>query len=233
MALDAGRIEKQIIHAGIQGAGCSIPAEVEGGDFFDFIPLGKERLIAAIGDVMGKGSRAARHMKDLRAIVHACAGNNMPLLTMMEQINERGGKQLRLARSFATLCLISYEMYNARLTSLSAGHPAPLAFSGNKLRILKVKGVALGLLEGYQGTEPDTVSLAPGDVVLLYTDGLVEARNGQGQTYGLKRLENITLANSCQNAIQLRDTILNDLFTFTGRKQQRDDVTLVILKRGR
>ncbi|BCV21088.1 PP2C family protein-serine/threonine phosphatase [Moorella sp. Hama-1] len=233
MTLGTGRIEKQIIHAGIQGAGCSIPADVEGGDFFDFIPLGGERLIAAIGDVMGKGSTAARQMKDLRVTLRACAGNNMPLLAIMEQINEMGGRRLRLAGSFATLCLISYETRNACLTSLCAGHPAPLVFNGSKVHVLKVRGVALGLLEGYQGTGPDAVCLAPGDIILLYTDGLVEARNGQGQTYGLRRLEEITSANSCHNATELREIILNDLFTFTGCRQQRDDVTLVVLKTGR
>lgn len=226
------RIEKQILHASIQGAGCSIPADVEGGDFFDLIPLGEERLIAAIGDVMGKGSRAARQMKDLRATLRTCAVNNTPLPAIMAQVSEKGGQQLRLAGSFATLCLISYEKHNDCLTCLTAGHPAPLIVTGNNIHILQVRGVAVGLLEGYQGTEPDKVYLARGDIVLLYTDGLVEARNGQGQTYGLKHLKEITSANSYHNATKLREIILNDLFTFTGCRQQRDDVTLVVLKKG-
>lgn len=91
--------------------------------------------------------------------------------------------------------------------------------------------MALGFLEEYQGTRPEQVVLSCGDVVILYTDGLVEARDANGQNYGLNRLEEIVAANTCLDAVELREVILNDLFTFTGCRQQRDDVTLVILKK--
>ncbi|MDK2894551.1 MAG: phosphoserine phosphatase RsbU/P [Moorella sp. (in: firmicutes)] len=231
MSLDTGGKGKQIIHAGIQGAGCSIPADLEGGDFFDFIPLGEDQLIVAIGDVMGKGMRAAGQMKELCTILHACTRKDLSLLEIIKQLAAIGGKQLHRAGSFATLCLISYEQQHNCLTCLSAGHPSPVIFSGRNIHVPRVRGVALGFLEEYQGTRPEQVVLSRGDVVILYTDGLVEARDAKGQNYGLNRLKEIVAANTCLDAVELQEVILNDLFTFTGCRQQRDDVTLVILKK--
>lgn len=231
MSLDTGDRGRRIIHAGIQGAGCSIPADLEGGDFFAFIPRGEDGLIVAIGDVMGKGMRAAGQRKDLCTVLYSCTGKDLSLLEIVNQLAATAGKRLYRAGSFATLGLISYERQHNCITCLSAGHPSPVIFSGQNIYMPRVRGVALGFLDEYQGTGPEQFILSRGDVVVMYTDGLIEARNAGGQHYGLNRLTGIVAANAGLDAGDLQDVILRDLFTFTGCKQQRDDVTLVILKR--
>lgn len=222
---------EQVLKAyGLEGRGCSLPAGQVGGDFFGFIACDERTVFAVIGDIMGKGFRAARLMETIRQMLRECIRINPHPLEVVRRLNKVGGYELRKYGAFATLCLLCYDGITGRLSCVNAGHHPPLLLSDGKVKVARCRGVALGLLEDYLGSGVEEFFLAPGDAVVLYTDGLVEACGPGEQRYGLERLKEIVRLQEGADADRMKQNILSDLETFTSGIPQKDDVTLVVTK---
>ncbi|TYP58552.1 PP2C family protein-serine/threonine phosphatase [Thermosediminibacter litoriperuensis] len=214
----------------LEGSGCSLPAGQVGGDFFEFISCDKRTVFAVIGDVMGKGFHAARLMETIRHMLRECIRVNPHPLEVVRRLNKVGGYELRKCGAFATLCLLCYDGITGRLSCVNAGHHPPILLSDGEVKVVRCRGVALGLLEDYLGSGVEEFSLAAGDAVVLYTDGLVEACGPGEQRYGQERLREIVRLQYGAGADRMKKNILSDLETFTRGFPQKDDVTLVVMK---
>ncbi|MFZ5944667.1 MAG: PP2C family protein-serine/threonine phosphatase [Bacillota bacterium] len=225
--IETGKI---LSFCGLEGSGCNLPAGQESGDFFEFISCNEDSVFTVIGDVMGKGYQAARKMEILCQLLRQCIKIDSQPLEVIRRLNTLGGYELRKQGSFATLCLLCYDVITGRLTCVNAGHHPPLFVSNGQLKAAQCRGVALGLLEEYLGTGVEEIFLAAGDAVVLYTDGLIEACGPDQRRYGLERLKEIVRSQSSTDAEGMRKNILADLSAFTQGISQKDDVTLVVMK---
>jgi phosphoserine phosphatase RsbU/P len=202
-----------------------------GGDYYDFIQRKKDgRVIVAVGDVSGKGLGAALVMVLLRTVVQMQSHAGSHLDENMDEIN------LNLFEStpsnmFATLFLAHINLRNDLLTYCNAGHNPPILVrrDGTAER-LETGGVPAGLFPG-AFYEEAVVSITPGDVLVIYTDGYSEAVNDMQEQFGDLRLAELVQENREKSAPELLQLVEEQLKTFTGDEPLTDDRTLVILKR--
>lgn len=214
---------------GVELAARSIPAKVVGGDFYDVLQLPDQKTGLIIADVSGKGMPAALFMGLSRTVVranatwHAAAADAIQDANMMIAEDTRSGM-------FVTLF---YGIFNARthnLTYVNAGHNPPLLFRGLKqYEELRGTGMALGVLEDSR-FEEKTVQLNPGDMLLIYTDGVTEAINAQDEQYGIERLMAAVQSMPGRSATEVLDTIIDQVNQFSGQAPQYDDITLMVLR---
>jgi serine phosphatase RsbU (regulator of sigma subunit) len=207
-------------------SGVSIPAGLVGGDYFDFLDLGRGYLGLAVGDVSGKGVAAALLMANLQAHVRSqCALALEDLDSMLRAVN-RLFYGSTLPGSYATLFFAEYCDASRRLRYLNCGHPPPLLLRRDgTLECLEATGTVLGLEKDWDcGVEE--VRLAPGDTLVFYTDGVTEAANQLGEEYGARRLAERLQQAPELPAPQLLEFLLDGARQFTGAPFE-DDATLV------
>lgn len=205
------------------------PARAVGGDFYDFIPCADGRIGLVIGDVTDKGMPAALLMATTRAT----------LRTMAQRI-DLPGEVLRETNNaicpdvppsmFVTCLYAILDPQTGRLVYANAGHNLPYRQLGEQVSELRATGMPLGLLPDMRYEVYETV-LEPGEHLLLYSDGLVEAHNPEREMFGNPRLE--SLLAGCQDSAEVMiQNLLQELETFAGPTwEQEDDITLVILSR--
>ena len=237
----ARRIQLALLPPGVPVvAGWSFAATYQaarqvGGDFYDFLPLAPDarRLGVVIADVTGKGVPAALMMAYSRAVVRAESMAGRSPVDVLERTN-RLIMQERQTRLFLSAFYADLDLDSGRLVYANAGHDAPLWISadGRDCRELDAHGVILGAF-GDIGLEPGEGNLEPGDTVVLYTDGVTEARNAAAQLFGDERLVNaITQAVADGNAAQgVLDSVVGAVTAFTAGADQADDLTIVVVQR--
>lgn len=208
----------------------SIPAGAIGGDYFDARIARSGALFMCMADVMGKGLRAAFLGLSLRSSFRSVLCYEERHRGIMDVLNKVVGAELRRAGAFATFCLLSFEPGSRTLACSNAGHCLPLIYSNGHVTYFGGAGQALGLSENCPAPVAETARLAPGDVVVVYTDGLVEARNPPGEKFEKERLQHAVEESVALRATEIRDAILSRLFSFTDGQGQRDDITLAVLK---
>jgi serine phosphatase RsbU (regulator of sigma subunit) len=215
--------------AGFDLAATSIPAMEVGGDFYDFIP-GSGRLGMVIADVSGKSVPAALFMALSRTIVRANATHHERGTDVLQDANDMISADSRLGM-FVTLFYGVLDENSHNLVYANAGHPPPILLRSNSddFTSLEVTGIALGMMEGMM-YEERTVNLSPGDIVVLYTDGVTEATNSDMEQYGLKRLRLIVQRSRHLSSQGILDNILEDILNFSGDQAQFDDITMIIVK---
>jgi sigma-B regulation protein RsbU (phosphoserine phosphatase) len=211
-------------------AAASLPAREVGGDFYDFIPLSGETWGLAIADVSGKGVPAAIFMALSRTLIRATAsGPISPALGL------RHANDLILADSrscmFVTLFYAVLNGVEKTLRYVNAGHNPPLLLKPGEADVvlLRAEGIALGVLENIQLKEAE-IRLDPGDVIALYTDGVTEAINAQGEQFGQERLARTVAENRGLAAGEILARLKAAVTAFAGDQPQFDDITLMILK---
>ncbi|MGB5100753.1 MAG: SpoIIE family protein phosphatase [Methanothrix sp.] len=217
---------------GFEIAATTIPAKEVGGDFYDFIEQ-DDNLQFVIADVSGKGVPAALFMALSRIIMRACA---LP--------QKRAAEKLRCANKmivddsgsatsgmFVTLFLAGLNQRERSLVYANAGHNPPLLFreASNCIERMDVTGVALGMMEDMEYEQREIV-LEYGDILLLYTDGIVEAMNGKEEFFGENRLRSSLAAVAELSAQRILDSILRDLSQFSDGAEQSDDITAMVIK---
>jgi steroid delta-isomerase-like uncharacterized protein len=207
------------------------PAREVGGDFYDFHLLSEGRLGLVVGDATGKGVPAALVMSTTCGMLQVTAqalGSSSPG-EVLEQVNET-----LLARipqnMFVTCFYCILEPKSATFTYANAGHDPPYLHRNGNAEQLKARGMPLGLMPGMGYEEKETI-LDAGEVTLLYSDGLVEAHDPQGQMFGFPRLKELVAEHAAEEG-SLGEFLLRELYTFVGETwEQEDDITLLTLKR--
>ena len=211
-------------------AGISIPAQIVGGDYFDFIPIDDNRLAFCLGDVSGKGLPAALLMANLQATIRAQTLLNLSPKDCLCHSNKLL-YQSTDRQKFATLFYGILDTVNHQLYYSNAGHNRPLLFSESQAPVsLEKAGIVLSFLENYT-FEEEKINLEPNDVLLIYSDGITEAMNLKNEEFGDERL--ISLADEYkENSAQgLIDRVVDTIRQYAGSCPQRDDMTLVVIKR--
>lgn len=205
-------------------------ARLIGGDYFDYVPLPGHRLAVALGDVSGKGIAAALLMARLSAAVRFGLATESSvaqavcfLNTLMMQVD---------ADRFITFLTAVIDLNDYSVTLVNAGHPPLLCRSGADGQVREIGENEIGLPLGVfdRPYEEVRLRLEPGDSLVFYTDGITEARNPQGDFYGVDRLRAL-VQSAPEDATLLGEAILEDVRRFAADRSQSDDTTLVCLTR--
>jgi sigma-B regulation protein RsbU (phosphoserine phosphatase) len=217
---------------GFDIAATTIPAREVGGDFYDFI-IQDENLQFVIADVSGKGVPAALFMALTRTIVRACATPHERAAERLSCANKIVVFDSRSVNSgmFVTLFFASLNQKERSLVYANAGHNPPLLFraAARSIETTEITGVALGMGADME-YEQQQLILESGDILLLYTDGIVEAMNDKDELFGQNRLRSSLAAAKELSAQGILDSILRDLRQFTEGAEQSDDITAIVIK---
>ncbi|MFL5843068.1 MAG: PP2C family protein-serine/threonine phosphatase [Solirubrobacteraceae bacterium] len=217
--------------SGAQLAGLCLPAANVGGDYYDLMIDGEGRLVILIADVAGHSIGSALLMAMARSILRREVSQEHPPSAVLAATNTAMFGDLVNAGLFITMFCAVYDPATSSLTYANAGHNPPmLARAGGETLELDGDGAAIGFLE-HVDFEEKTDVLGPGDALLLYTDGAVEALGADDEPFGEERLAETVSAMAPAGASATLDAIVDALNDFTGGAHQRDDITLVSLRR--
>jgi sigma-B regulation protein RsbU (phosphoserine phosphatase) len=219
--------------AGVELAAFSRPAQIVGGDYFDFPLFSTGDYGLAIGDVAGKGMSASLPMASLQSALNSIAPISESPAEVMERINRLFTHNVHIT-TFITLFLASYNPATQVLTYCSAGHNPPLLLknsgqTNNEAVWLDPTGAAIGLIEDAKFFEKSLL-LSPGDVILLYTDGVTEATDAREEQFGIQRLAELVRQVAKSPVQDLIATLRRALSDFTEGKPLPDDTTVVAWK---
>ncbi|MBL7135128.1 MAG: SpoIIE family protein phosphatase [Candidatus Marinimicrobia bacterium] len=216
--------------AGYDIAGKSIPAKEVGGDYYDFIRIDDHHLAICLGDISGKGMPAAMLMANLQATLR---GQTL-FSTSCKDCLQRSNKLLFQSTDVQKFATLFYGILNTQKNELyysNAGHDYPFLFSGDKEpRRLETGGTVLGFLENFIFKE-QVIPFSPGDLLLVYSDGITEAMNADEEEFGENRLVEVTMKHRDELASTLIEKIIAAVKLHTGDAPQMDDITLVVIKR--
>jgi len=210
---------------------CATANEI-GGDFYDLIPVGEDRLDIVIGDVSGKGASAAFYMAELKGVTQALAPHFSFPKNLLIEVNGFVQNHFE-ANTFVTMVYAIFLYQKRQLRVVRAGHPPSGLVRKNRVTWMETKGLGLGLAPNalFKKTlEEKVINLKKGDTVFFYTDGLSEARNVQGEEYGEEVLTETLLDLHGQGAGDILQAIRGRVDTFSEGVPRHDDVTLVALK---
>jgi phosphoserine phosphatase RsbU/P len=215
---------------GADVAGLSRPANTVGGDFYEILPLGDGRLVTAVGDVAGKGSPAALLMALLLAMMRTLVDEQLKPAALLERLNVQVCRQAPGTR-FITLFYSVFDMTTGELTYVNAGHTPPLVLgSDGTVARLHHGGVALGMFEA-STFETGRVTLGPGDLLAIYSDGITEAENAAGVPFDERGLEEALLAERGNNVAAIGSAVVRAVERHTSDVRFADDLTLLLLRR--
>lgn len=200
------------------------------GDYYDLSRKGEKELFGLVCDVAGKGIPASLIMVIIRTIVHMEQGASSRLRELLNLINRGISSDLAVDR-FATACIFTYESEARRFTFSNGGHhPALLLRRGaGDFEELDTPGIPVGIEEESVYEETDA-TLEAGDVVILYTDGIIEAANSEGERFREERLRKAAERSKEGSAGEIVSAILGDVQRFVSGAPQHDDQTLIVLK---
>jgi hypothetical protein len=207
----------------------SRPANDVGGDLIDHLQIADHRHALSLGDVSGKGLPAALLMSKLQATIRALANECETMTNLGHCINNifhRDG----VSQSFASLVYLELEEDRGEISLLNAGHPPPLYWQEGSLKQLSKGNMALGLKKETEfGVQ--SLKLQAGEYLIIYSDGVTEAQNGEGEFYELNRLKEVIKSKAQRSAQQLGQKILKEVKEFIGETPVYDDLSIIILKR--
>ena len=206
------------------------PFGIVSGDYCDLIPGPDETLYFLLGDVSGKGVASSMLMANLSATFRTLVPLGMPLAQMVERAN-RVFSESTLPMQFATL-VSGKVAHDGAVELVNAGHNPAVVFAGDSVQVVESSALPVGMFADQQ-FESTKLTLAKNDAVLLYTDGISEALNGEDQEYGLERL--IELIMHCREAApsELLARCIDDLAAFRQGSPVLDDETLMVIQRVR
>ena len=212
--------------------GLNTPAQEVGGDYFDFIRRDERRLIIGLGDVSGKGLPAALLMSNLQAAVRAHAFADSTPKECMERTNRLLHRCTEPGK-FATFFCALLDAGTHDLTYCNAGHDRPLYVPyGGAPTPVEPAGLVLSFFEDAV-YEEGHLTLAPGDRLVIYSDGITEAMDGDDEMFGEERLVELVASSATTTAADLADEVLGAVREHRGTCSQSDDITLVVVQRDR
>lgn len=216
--------------AGVDIATSYFGSKEVSGDFYDLFRLENGKLLIAISDVAGKGISACLFSLGLRSMLRSLASVTTDLGELVRRVNDLYWIDAHEPSMFATLWLGLYDPASHYLTYCSQGHPPALLRRGNQLQELWTGGIALGA-QKIDVIPTKEIILTKGDLLLLYTDGILEAHDRNDQLFGKERLHPFVLRGKGTSQ-QIADQLIDEVRLFSRGEAQHDDMTLVVLKMG-
>ena len=213
--------------AGYQTAARSRPAEVIGGDFFDFSVLEDDFFTVAVGDAMGHGLPSALLVRDVVTGLRMGVEREMRMAEAMQKLN-RVIHRSTLSSNFVSLFFAQIES-TGNILYVNAGHPPPILIHGSQAKRLQPTGMILGAVSDTEYRRA-SASFDQDAVLVLYSDGVVERRIGD-EEFGLSRLEDAVIRNQEESAVAILDRIYQAVTQFGDPSAFEDDVTLVVIKK--
>jgi len=208
----------------------TIPAKGVSGDYYDVIQTRADKVVLAVGDVAGKGVSSGLVMVMIRSILHLVTNTTQEISTVLSWVNRGITGKIEMDH-YATVSLASVDLSSGEVDYANAGHQPLLVYrrSSDSIETFEIKSVPIGVERKTEYVQRRAV-LQDGDVLVLYTDGLVEAMNAQGKQYGRKSLGSIVIRNHEQSAKEIANRIKADLGAFVGTARQHDDQTVLVMK---
>jgi sigma-B regulation protein RsbU (phosphoserine phosphatase) len=221
---------------GYDVAGMNLPARYLSGDYFDYIPLDADRWGVVIADVSGKGVPAALLVAMTRTALRLLAAGDLPPAEVIRRLNAQLYPDIR-EDMFISLALVVLDRRSGEVRLVRAGHDAPLLYRAKDGSVTKVNppGMAVGIDSGSafnRVTNDFSLVLGPGDCLILYTDGVSEALDRNGEEFGLEAMIRSVQASASQGAAGIVHRVSSDVKAFIGDQPPHDDITLIsILKK--
>ena len=217
---------------GFDISGINVPARQVSGDYFDYIKVDEHRLGVAIADVSGKGVPASLIMAICRSVLRSQSANNTSPADVLSKVNRQLYPDIKEDMFISMAYVILDPANNNNVTLSRAGHDAPLLYKRSTQIVtpLKPRGMALGIDSGSvfdRLTVDFDVSLERGDCLVLYTDGVTEALDGEGYEFGLERTIQSVRASAMHGALAIITRVIDDVRNFAGSQPQNDDITLI------
>jgi sigma-B regulation protein RsbU (phosphoserine phosphatase) len=235
----AADIQKKLLpqelpqNTGLQIAASNTMARYVGGDYYDLITNQQGQLSLIIADSMGKGISAALLMTTVRAIWReGSAVNSSSPGDILKTINRAVYTDLQSTGSFVTMFSGLYEPKTSIFRYSNAGHNPSILLpaSVSEYKALDIGGMPVGIIPDAKFPNAE-ILLREGDIIVMYTDGIVEADNGKDELFGLERLCNVVDKNRDSDAEEVREAILSEVDSYTDGSLLADDTTVVVLKK--
>ena len=217
---------------GLDVSGVAIPAQVVGGDYFDFIELGPHKLLIVVADVSGKGMSAALYMSKIQGMVQLAAHMYNSPREMLTHVNRRIYDGIE-RKSFITMILALFDMEKKEVVICRAGHNKALIRTNGRLEYLNAEGIGLGLERGpvFEETLKEVREpLNEGSMFFFYTDGLTEAMNEEKVQLGEDAVRQLVESKRHLAALEIQRSVTTAVEEFVGTAEQHDDLTMVVVK---
>ena len=222
---------------GFEISGINVPARQVSGDYFDYIHVDDERLGVAIADVSGKGVPASLIMAICRSVLRSEAARNPSPADVLQKVNRQLYPDIKEDMFISMAYLILDHGNNGNGVTLArAGHDAPLLYKRQSQSVTPIKppGMVVGIDSGNvfdRITGDFAVPLERDDCLVLYTDGVTEALDTEGNEFGLERTIQSVRASATDGAQAIVKQVINDVRNFTGSHPQNDDITLIAIRK--
>lgn len=205
------------------------PANEVGGDLIDYLRLHKDECILTIADVAGKGLKAALLTSKLQATIRALATEINSLADLGKKVNEIFHRD-SIASLFASMLIFRVNSNSGKITYVNAGHFAPLIVTDKKIKEHPKGDAALGIIADSEYREQN-VTLNTNEIFIAYSDGVFEARNENGEFFGMERFKQLIKNSVNKSPKQIGEYIISQLEKFIGDASATDDISLIIMKR--
>ncbi|MBN2416828.1 PP2C family protein-serine/threonine phosphatase [bacterium] len=214
--------------AGYDIAAVSMPAEVVGGDFYEYFKFSDEDFGVAIGDASGHGIPAALLVRDVVIGLRMGMARDMRLVQTINKLNQVI-QMSTYATNFVSLFVGEIER-GGHLFYINAGHPAPFLVRGDEIHDLEATGMTLGFMPDID-MHRSYIKMDPGSVLVLYTDGIIEREENADNLFEVDRLKDIVVFNQHKKAEKIVKAVIEAVDKFGKEKTLEDDVTIVVIKR--
>lgn len=217
----------------IDVAGGVIPASEVGGDAFDYIEMENGMRLFYLGDVTGHGVPAGIISSIANAMLYGLRGEK-EIKSVVAKLNEVV-RAKTTNNVFMTMAMTFWDEKKREVHYVNAGHPSILYYDAKQKKVTEVKqqGMALGFIDNLSDmVKPQILKLGKGDVIVMYSDGVPEAKSRKGEAYGMMRLKRIVqdAGNDLYTAEGIKNAVLSDVVDYIGSKEHDDDITVVVLK---
>ncbi len=221
--------------SGFEISGINVPARQVSGDYFDYIKVDEERLGVAIADVSGKGVPASLIMAICRSVLRSQAAHNPSPSDVLRKVNRQLYPDIK-EDMFISMAYLILDHVHARITLSRAGHDAPLLYKRATQTVTPIKppGMVLGIDSGSvfdRITGDFNVPLERDDCLVLYTDGVTEALDGEGYEFGIDRMIQSVRASAMKGASAIVTRVIDDVRSFVGSQRQNDDITMIAIRK--
>lgn len=221
--------------AGFQISGINVPARQVSGDYYDYIKVDDTHCGLAIADVSGKGVPASLIMAMCRSVLRSEAGGTLSPCTVLREVNAQLFPDIK-EDMFISMAYAIIEQNSGTITLCRAGHDAPLLYTARDQSVSKINppGMALGIDSGgvfNRVTNDFSLTLETDDCLVLYTDGVTEALDTEGEEFGMANVIKAIQASASEGAAGIITRLTDDLRAFVGNHPQHDDITLIVIRK--